>query len=483
LALKNSTPPHFSGENIMKFKIALSALSVMLGVNALADPVYQPPGPNLTYGSSSNNQSIMSSIANPAAAAAVLGMEDSQYRFGILNIGAGYEIGNVNNLFDKIDSTKTQLTSASIFTLAGLTTGQQVADYVNSNIISNVNSLTSTLQKDGNASIYFDGHIPLTPFVVTRKGLGGSIVLDANASAIANISFIADPLAQLTATDGQNILNAASGGNGTYTPPANDSTLLVKAAVVGEVGFGYSRSIFRREAPEPIEGEPTPGAFSASQLQAGDMTAGVRVKYYEVKLARDAQNQTSSSAGGAQSTLKASQTYTSSTGVGLDLGTLWTSKRYRLGAWVNNINSPSFKYNTIDTSTYWTQPAVIAQINADGTYKMKPQLEMEGALYSESQNWVLNGTLDGNAVQDPVGRDFQWATLSAAYATNSWWIPGARVGYRTNLAGSKLSYVTAGLTMFKALSLDVAYGLDSIDYQGKSYPRSAMINLGLQMTF
>jgi hypothetical protein len=115
---------------------------------------------------------------------------------------------------------------------------------------------------------------------------------------------------------------------------------------------------------------------------------------------------------------------------------------------------------------------------------MKPQLEMEGAFYSESQNWILNASLDGNAVQDPVGRDFQWATLSAAYATNSWWIPGVRVGYRTNLAGSKLSYVTGGLTMFEALSLDIAYGLKSTtDNSGNSIPRSAMINLGLQMTF
>lgn len=209
----------------------------------------------------------------------------------------------------------------------------------------------------------------------------------------------------------------------------------------------------------------------------------MRAKYYEVKLVRDAQRVVTSN--GAQNTFNASKSYTSGTGIGLDLGTLWTAKRYRLGAWVNNINGPSFKYNTIDTAAAgYTNPAIISQLSADQTYKMKPQLEMEGAFYSESQNWVLNAGLDGNAVQDPVGRDFQWATLSAAYATSSWWIPGARVGYRTNLAGSKLSYVTAGLTMFKALSLDIAYGLQSItSNSGTSIPRSAMINLGLQMTF
>jgi len=445
----------------MKHKLKLATLTSLLCANAFADPVYLPPGSNLTYGASSNNQSIMSSITNPAAAAAELSRENGQYRFGILSsLGVGYEFGKVDDLYNKIDSTRTQLTAAQSIDITTYNTGAKVANYINTNIIAPVNSLTSELQKDGYASIFGDVHIPLTPLVVTKKGLGGSFVLDANVSAIANASFIADPFANLTTAQGNAII--ASGG--TYTPAPNDSTLLVKAAVVGEVGLGYSRPVLRGET--------------------GDLTAGVRAKYYQVKLARDAQNQTSASAGGAQSTLKASQTYTSSSGVGLDVGTLWTAKRYRLGAWVNNINAPSFKYNTIDTSTNWSNPTVIAQINADQTYKMKPQIEMEGAFYSESQNWILNGGLDANAVQDPVGRDFQWATLSAAYATDSWWIPGARVGYRTNLAGSKLSYVTAGLTMFKALSLDIAYGLDSIkDSNGKSIPRSAMINLGLQMTF
>jgi hypothetical protein len=445
----------------MKNGIKLAALSVSLCANAIADPVYLPPGPNLTYGSSSNNQSIMSSVANPAAAAAQLNREDGQYRFGIISIGGGYELGNVNGLYNTIDNTKTQLTNAQTIP-AGVISGGAAAvqTYVNSNVIAPVNNAMSALQKDGNASIYFDGHLPLTPLVISKKGWGGSFVLDANASAIANISFIADPLANVTLAQA-----AAIAGSGTYTPPANDSALLVKAAVVGELGFGYSRPVLSRET--------------------GDLTAGARVKYYQVKLARDVQFQTSASAGGAQSTLKASQTYTSNTGIGLDVGTLWTAKRYRLGAWVNNLNSPSFKYNTVDLSSMpIVNPTIAAQINTDGTYKMKPQLEMEGAFYSESQNWVINAGLDGNAVQDPVGRDFQWATLSAAYATDSWWIPGARVGYRTNLAGSKLSYVTGGLTMFKALSLDIAYGLKSItDNNGNSIPRSAMINLGIQMTF
>lgn len=440
----------------MKHTFKLTALSALLCAHAYADPVYQPPGPNLTYGSSSNNQSIMSSIANPAAAAAVLINESSQYRAGIISIGGGYEFGKVDNLYKTIDDTKTKLAAQTVDTTT-LTTTAAIATYLNDNLVTPVNSVTTALQQDGKASVYFSGHVPLTPFVISKKGLGGSFVLDANVSAIANLSFISDQMATINAGDAA-VTTAL--GTGTYTPAANDSTLLVKAAAVGEVGLGYSRPVLSRET--------------------GDLTAGVRAKYYQVKLASNTQRLITST--GAENTFNASQTYASSSGFGLDVGALWTSKRYRAGAWISNLNKPSFKYNANNLTGY-TSAGVIAQLNTAETYDMKPQLQLEGAAYSESQNWVVNAGLDANAVKDPVGRDFQWATLSAAYATNSWWIPGARAGYRSNRAGSKLSYLTGGLTMFKALSLDVAYGLDSVTIDGKSAPRSFMANLGVQMTF
>ncbi|MBI3478880.1 MAG: conjugal transfer protein TraF [Nitrosomonadales bacterium] len=469
----------------MKHKVKLAVLSAMLCANAIADPVYLPPGPNLTYGSSSNNQSIMSSVANPAAAAAELNREDSQYRAGILSIGAGFEVGKVDGLFNLIDSTKntitTPITNTQLQTLyttdcptltctptQQATFATDIANAVNNSaaVATINNSVLPALQQDGKASVFVGGHVPLTPLVVSKKNWGGSFVLDANISAIANMSFIADPLFLSNAT-ATTIATAYAANPATFTMPTipNDSTLLVKAAVVQEVSFGYSRPVLSRET--------------------GDLTAGVRAKAYQVKLARNAQKLITST--GAQNTLNASQTYTSSSGIGLDVGTLWTAKRYRVGAWVNNLNKPSFKYNAIDPAvlaTYDATKGVLSQLVAETTYDMKPQVQLEGAYYSESQNWIVNAGLDGNTIQDAVGRDFKWMTLSAAYATDSWWIPGARVGYRANMAGSKLRYATAGLTLFKALSLDVAYGLDSVtDNNGRTIPRSAMINLGLQMTF
>ena len=129
----------------MKHKLKLATLTSLLCANAFADPVYLPPGSNLTYGASSNNQSIMSSVTNPAAAAADLSNENSQYRFGLINIGGGYEFGNVNDLFNTIDSTKTKLTNAQTInssTCPNCNTAAGVAAYINTNIIAPVNSPT-----------------------------------------------------------------------------------------------------------------------------------------------------------------------------------------------------------------------------------------------------------------------------------------------------------------------------------------------------
>jgi hypothetical protein len=108
---------------------------------------------------------------------------------------------------------------------------------------------------------------------------------------------------------------------------------------------------------------------------------------------------------------------------------------------------------------------------------------LEGALYTESQNWVISLAADANAVSDPFGDEYQWFTASAAYATDSWLIPGFRVGYRQNMAGSELNYATAGATLFKALNLDLAYALEDITIDGNTVPRGLILNLGLELTF
>lgn len=455
----------------MKRWFALSTLSLACA-QAWATPVWHPSGPNLTYGAVSNNQTIISNVTNPAAGAMVFSKGENQYRFGILSsVGFGYEFGDVENLYDEIDSAQTTLENtqpvdyATVCASAGSDVNlcaDLVAAYLNTTALAPVNAVLNTMQSDGYATGFFSGHVPVMPLVVSHQGLGGSFVLDANFSTVARMTFLSDPVA-LTGSDVLTQVQAYSGsGPLDITVPENstDSAMLVRAGAVAEIGFGYSRPVINAET--------------------GDLIVGMRAKYYMVGLTRVATRLMDSS--GAEDTFDASEDYKESSGIGLDVGALWVSRHYRLGAWVDNINKPSFDYPEVELTGY-TDAATIAALQKSQKYEMNSQLHLEGAVHSESQNWVVNIGLDANEAEDPTGNAYKWATLSAGYATDSWWIPGVRVGYRTNMAGSELSYLTGGLTLFKTANLDIAYALDSVEVDGEKAPRSMMVNLGFELTF
>jgi len=90
--------------------------------------------------------------------------------------------------------------------------------------------------------------------------------------------------------------------------------------------------------------------------------------------------------------------------------------------------------------------------------------------------------LDANAVEDVFGDEYRWATVSAAYATDSWWLPGIRAGLRKNLAGSEINYYTLGATL-AMVNFDVAWSSDTVTIDDSTVPRGAMFNLGLEVSF
>jgi hypothetical protein len=94
-------------------KKSIAMLSTLaLSATAWSAPAYLPAGPNLTYGDVSNNQTIISSVTNPAAGASVFSTDKNQYRFGILSsLGAGFEYGEVEDLFNELDKTKSSIDS------------------------------------------------------------------------------------------------------------------------------------------------------------------------------------------------------------------------------------------------------------------------------------------------------------------------------------------------------------------------------------
>jgi len=426
----------------------LTASSLVLACGAAwATPVFHQPGANLTYGGVSNTQSLMSYVANPAAGASAYSRgEGGEFRMGLLSsIGTTIELGGVDGFKERFDELQAKLKeNITIDQLAPLKTK---FDAVLSDMGDQQYLMNTALT----------GHMPLFPLVISNKDWGGTYVLDVNAALEVKLKFLDSPL----------------GFNPLTQKPETNSAVYAKAAAVGQVSLGYGRDLIETEY--------------------GSAYGGLRASYYYLGLHKSvigfalAENLDDVLNEEGKKKLKPA------TGYGVDLGFLWTSRNYRVGATFANLNEPSFAYDPIgqdcDALTGTAQNSCLVasaystEIAVNEIYVMSRQTTLEGSIFTDSQNWVLGVNYDTNVVNDPTGNLVQNAGVSAAYATRSWWIPGFRIGYQANLAGSKLSYLALGASLFKSVHADVQYGLDSVQYEGKAYPRKIGANIGFDLNF
>ena len=72
---------------------------------------------------------------------------------------------------------------------------------------------------------------------------------------------------------------------------------------------------------------------------------------------------------------------------------------------------------------------------------------------------------------------------SAGFATDSWWLPGARIGYRENLTGTRMKYLGIGVTAFKILNIDISSALHTVRIDGKNLPQGLMGSIGFQLSW
>ena len=114
---------------------------------------------------------------------------------------------------------------------------------------------------------------------------------------------------------------------------------------------------------------------------------------------------------------------------------------------------------------------------------MQRQVKLAAGIYTNQRHWSLNAELDANPVVDPMRDRYQWLTVTGGYASDSWWLPSARIGFSRNLAGSHLAYLNAGITMMKFINIDVATTLDTVTLNGDDMRRGANIRIGFQFDY
>jgi hypothetical protein len=483
-----------------------AGVASLVATAALAGPVYQPPGANLTYGDVTHGQRASSATANPAAAAADVARfeddEDTPKHSMVVSAVAGLEFGNLDEFYDRIDEISDAIKPSpppgeppggppGEPPGGGIGIGdiidiccpdlRELIDRIEREVTNRL-ALLTLISVDGYGKAFESVDVPV---LIGQGVAGGAWTFGLNWSGSSKAySFVDDiiefdpaaALADLTNQydlmpgDLETLFDIVGDVDVVFDPGSgnvrailnNDSAMVTKASQTTELSFGYSRR--------------------AAETGSGSLFVGVEAKYYDMKLSRaSVRFGDITDSEDLFETIRDSD-FRDDSGFGVDFGVLWVAERYQLGASLTNINEPTFIYPEVDLSTY-RNDNIISRLLNDQSYTMERQLKLEASVFTPSRRWALNFGVDGNAVEDPMGDDFQWFTASGGWTTNTAWLPNVRVGYRRNLAGSELDYLGVGVTAFKWFNIDVASEIDRVELDGEKLPRGVMLSIGFQLEF
>ncbi len=481
----------------------VSGMFLVSITTALAAPVYQPPGANLTYGDVTHSQQFQSASGNPAAAAANRARGDEARRRGTnLSVAAGLEYGNVQNLFDFYDNLTRAYEPGDPGTGGG--PGQDPGDKPEGGIdlgdiwdsldpdfqdtIASVAAevarqavLLAFVKNEGYGKAWMGAD---APFLLGSEQFGGAWTLGASWSGMSKaygifqtIEFDRDaaraaledwfnqlPInrpVQLPLTE-QILLTIDPVTDVVRFAIQNDSSIVSKASQTTEFNVGFSRH-----------------AWSNSE---GSLFLGVEARLYFMRLSRLSVRFGEITDSEELFDVIRHSHFSNDTRLGVDIGALWVGENYQIGAQLTNVNQPKFTFPDVDLDPY-SDTTIIDLIRRDQIYTMDRQLKLEVSLFTSDRRWSTYLGLDADPATDPMGDDYQWLTLSVGLARDSWWLPGVRIGFRQNLAGTEMKYVGIGLTAFKIVNFDISSALHTVSIDGKTLPQGLMLSIGFQITW
>lgn len=432
-------------------KILVVAGSLACSVSYAASPVFQPIGSSFTLGTSANPSSLSTSLANPAAPFLMVDSEaGDRFRFGIIGPGGfGYELGQVDSLQDQIDELD-ELLDEDVSSASQAQALQSKA-----------NDIVVALGDDANGKLMASGQVPVFPFIYKDPEYG-AFTVDMSVSAVGQGKFLDDDI---------DIVVAGS----SYTLNSN-SSVYVKSGVDLNLGLGYSKDVWANEH--------------------GVLITGTKLNLHSVTLSKGMMHLASSDddSDDAFSDSLADHEETSF-GVGVDVGAIWLSKFYQVGFTASNLNEPTFEYGSLDETCSGLETSKQAscyaarefagegRIALNEVHTMERQFTIDGSAFVLDRQVELAASYEMNEISDLVGDKYQWATVATSYYSSNTWIPAVRLGYKKNMAGSELSYLTMGATLFKRVNFDLAYGLETIEVDGDEMPRSLYISAGIESAF
>ncbi|MBE0505954.1 MAG: conjugal transfer protein TraF [Marinospirillum sp.] len=454
-----------------RIALALAALSLpFAAVTASANQSLVSPGYSATIGGVFNSATVHSSSKNPAGNNLLL-RDGERMRFGYLsNLGMYMEFGQVDELEDTLDGIVNFLDGQEIDVDALVADPSGTVTEVTAAAEEAFDMLLDDLERNG--QFRFGGMVqaPLTPFIIGSQTAKGTFSINASGSVQgsmgvingkgANIDIIYDPAEELL----------------TYNSGDTDAGVDLRVASITHLAVGYGTNL---------------GEWFDINLPKGELELGARLNLYQVETARtfvalqndDDEFEIGDSFESAENnTQKTNQ-------LGLDLGVMWHASNMQAGLTIYNLNEPEFDYpdlgKVLDNDTL----GKLKNLQSAGKSKVADTVTLsrhsvvEGAYFTQNRNWVLQGYYTLGTATNFVGDEYQMMGVSAGYFSDSWWLPGGRLGYNKNITGTELSTINGGVTFFGMMNLDVAMGLETVEYEGSNVPRYFAISLGFEEKF
>ncbi|QUX94777.1 hypothetical protein C0J08_04845 [Marinomonas sp. CT5] len=476
-------------------KKLLFVSSSLLSTAALAvTPAYLPAGSSFTLGSSVNQRALSTSLNNPAAPFLMVNeQDDDNFRFGIVGpISIGVEMGDVSDLQDRvekvqdlvdglnatdIEAIKTEVlnsgsaagyqtriqnakTQAELEAIANEAKGALETEIENvitkkvDKAVADANNILRGVSQSAYVKAMLSAQVPFMPVIYKTKDKG-AFTIDSSISAVIKGNLIEGEVKRTTD-------NKFDSTASFYTQAATDFN----------IGFGYSKAMWKNSN--------------------GVLIGGAKANVHKITLGRAlvALTDDKTDAGDAISNA-IKDDGVSTTGVGIDLGAVWSADYYQVGLTLANLNEPEFDGAALGvncgTSLSCKTAATLktkGDLPAKADYTMEMQSTIDAAVTSKNRQWTLSGSYDVNSIKDPVGDEYQWGVASVSYYGDSHFLPGLRAGVRQNMVGTELSYATFGLTIVKRLNIDLAVALDTVkDEDGDELPRSVYFSIGYDTAF
>ena len=469
----------------MKKYLAIIGLGLLSTGSMAAMDVYQPIGSSTVLGNYGNRHALSTALGNPASTYLMANLQGFRVSF-LGPMAIGFEGGGVSDLNDRVDelvdifdrdfTSSININAIQIEAQSAADPDAFVVDKI-AEILGDINTslskadgVVSNISQTTYAKFATTVQAPFLPIIYkTRRR--GVFMLDASASLVGRADILSDNLTLVGVDSLKAVTSTAdlSGVDVSGVDIQSETSLHLKRASDLRFGIGYSEMVSRSPNSALIVG----GKLNFHRLaldqkltvltEDGDSS----VSYGDFFLGREGV----------------------SSGIGLDLGVVLAARNYQLGASIANVNEPTFDYTVLGNCT-GLAGADLTSCNAAvrfankgalalaDTYTMEAQMTIDAAIKSKDQHFSLAGSYYVNAIADPLGDEYQWATVSLSYFSGNWILPGMRVGLRRNMVGNELNYITAGLTFYRRLDVDLAYAAEND--KGNS---GLMMSVGYSFTY